>query len=1345
VYNIPKPVIMLRAFIFLIVLFPTCCFAQVTISGRVLNQSDTKPVANASVFLSNASVGNKTANDGSFILHNVKPGKYELVVSIIGFEAYHQTLMVNNNNITLPDITIIPKTIALQEVNIKSAYDPNREKNFDLFEKEFLGSSDFAKDCKIVNPELLDLNYNEATNILTASSVDFLEIENAALGYKIKYLLTNFMLDNKDPNAQKIHFEGSALFQEMKGTPLQERRWQNRRQLVYEGSEMHFLRSALSNTLDEDGFRVLQLITYPNSPKTKLPKLSKSLMQFPLKAEEIIKLSDQQGIYALGCDNDKLHITYSKNHHFPKSGQLAQLNYPDNTETTIISFNMPYVFFDRNGGVIDPNSLSITGAWGRNRIAELLPVDYEPPQSKNLLDKRTILSSPATTQPSPLADSLLKITTASDSSIKNRPVEKIYVQFDKPYYAVGDTIWFKAYLFNAPTMGLSAKSGIMYFDIANDSNTFTKQYRLPVKEGLSRGNISLSEFPPGNYTLRAYTNWMRNFGADCFFYKRFMVADDQEQTWLANSQTVTSVAEGKLQANVKLQLSDMNKTAVADKLVLLEVMAGTHHLYKQQVQTDGKGMLDVNFKVPDKSTGLSLVASDEQRGNKITIPINLNRADHTDVQFLPEGGNLIAGLPTHIGFKAIGEDGKGINISGIITDHNKTQVASFQSLHNGMGSFELTSQSTENYTAKVNLPDGTVKEYQLPAIKSTGTVLNVTNPLDKDSVMVSLATTNDLIQSGENFFLIGKSRGIICYGAVLNFKDGNIRRNIAKKLFPSGITHFILINTKGQPLNERLVFIDHHDNLHIDLTTYKQVYAPRDSVAMHITVTDSTGAPVAGNFSFAVTDDAQVKQDTLNSENIITRLLLTADLKGYIEEPGYYLQAKSDQTWRALDNLLLTQGWVSYDWQADKQHPEFVAEDDFTVKGQVQNGFNQSVKGTHVTLLSKSPVFVRDTITDKDGRFTFRNFPMIDTPAFIIKAVNKHDKSFNVGIVMDDVKPPVFTTLTGQDMQPWYLSNDTALLNTAKNNRIRIEQKYFDPNSHTLKEVKITAKKVVKGSQNLNGPGNADLVLDEKDMLKAAKKTLLDMLKENIKGFRTESIKDYITRFFVQDKSFGDVQGTTINSYPSPYFQWFFVEDKPVKFIIDGIPFGSNMRSTDLGTPNISDLTTFLQYHNAEDIKGIELNSTIKYSGDYFRRYLPADWPAGAPPNDWKTHLHAFDFAYIEITTRSGRGPVIDNTPGRYLYKPLAFSWPKQFYKPKYIVSDATKHLPDTRSTIDWEPNIVTDKKGKAIISFYAADKPATYTIIMEGSDGNGNLGYKNSQIVVNRKTPVNTQKPESK
>jgi len=326
--------------------------------------------------------------------------------------------------------------------------------------------------------------------------------------------------------------------------------------------------------------------------------------------------------------------------------------------------------------------------------------------------------------------------------------------------------------------------------------------------------------------------------------------------------------------------------------------------------------LNINFNIPQKPSGLVIVAESEQKDKKAIIPIALNRAESTDIQFLPEGGNLVVGLPAHIGFKAIGEDGKGVQISGIITDHSQKQVAEFKSLHNGMGSFDMDVKEGESYTAKVTLLNGATKEYPLPPIKSSGTVLQVKNMVENDSLEVSVRATDDIVQSSNNYFLIGKARGIVCYAAVFNFRKSNtIQRKVAKSLFPTGITHFTIMTTKNQPLNERLVYIDHQDNLNIKFTTNTREYHSRDSVALKIKVTDNNGNPVSSNFSMAVTDDTQVKTDSLNSENIITRTLLTSDLKGYVEEPGYYLSSKTTEAWQALDNLLFTQGWVGYDWQ----------------------------------------------------------------------------------------------------------------------------------------------------------------------------------------------------------------------------------------------------------------------------------------------------------------------------------------------------------------------------------------------------------------------------------------------
>lgn len=1294
----PLPFIAVKSRIFAVILFallaPCGVFAQYTISGRVINQADTRPIADCSVFLSNATNGAKTTNDGKFMLSGVKPGKYTLVVSFVGYDTYSQPVAVVDGDIILPDITLFPKTITLSAVTIKP--DLNRGRNFDWFKEEFLGPSELAKQCKILNPEVIGFTYDEKAGVLTASSSDFIEIENQGLGYRVKYLLKNFVLNNKDGNAKKLQFDGSVLFEKMKGTPAQERRWQKRREEVYLNSSMHFLRAVLSNRLAAEGFRATQIAYYKNparpddsvisimvkkyeklkegkggwrdslsfwNAKTKLPKMLQTHFYYPLTAKDLVYPTDMPGLMALGCAGDKIQVDYNKNARFPANNSA-------NSETTILSFNEPYTFFDINGGIFNTGSVSFAGAWGRNRMAELLPVDFEPAAT---VDK-PVVAGIATAGQGAVNGTLSKIAAIADSLNKKAAIEKLYLQFDKPYYALNDTIWFKAYLLNTTYLSPSAKSGFLYVDIMNDSSKVVTHYKFRVGDGLCCGNIALNgkEFTPGTYMLHAYTNWMRNYGDECFFTKQFYVSDAGESSLLVNSNISQSKKDGLDMVDAKLLFSDINKTPYALKTLQMQVLAGNKVLHNNKLSTGVDGALDVKFSGSKSAGNLAMIVTSEQKDKKAIIPVPLSRPENMDVQFLPEGGIMVTGQTAHIGFKAIGENGRAIDISGTIVNQDQKQVAEIRSLHNGMGSFDMAVKTGETYTAKISVAGDVVKSIALPAAKSSGTVLNIKNDAENDSLEVIIAASADIASTGNSYFLTGSARGIVCYAATVNFNRGSrITNKVSKSLFPSGIAHFKLMTTAQQPLNERAVFINRDENLHISLKTDKPAYAVRDSIGLKIKVTGDNGKPVNGSYSLAVTDDGQVKTDTLNDENILSRFLLTADLKGYIEQPGYYFTSKSTGVQKALDNLLLTQGWISYD--VDRP-AKFEAETQFAVSGRVSNVFNKPVNGSKVLLFSKSPRIIRDTLTGEDGRFRFADLPAIDTPLFIMQAVNKRGKSFNVNVSVNEVAPPEFNISKQPVMMPWYVNSDTTLLNYAKIHKLAREQEFEPDGSHILKEVKITAKKFIKDSQNLNGPGNADFVLDEKELEKQGKKTFLDILTERVKGFRLFYYKDSIK---------------------------YMVDDLGAWFIIDGYDLGTVLPD--------EDIKHFLTSHNAEDIKGIEVNTSGKNTVNYYRRFCP-DCMLGS-------------IAFIEITTRSGNGQVISSAPGVYLYKSQPVSWPKQFYKPKYAIKPGDKPLPDLRSTITWEPNIVTDTNGEASVWFYSAGKPSTYTIVVEGTDLTGDLG----------------------
>lgn len=364
---------MRKYLLLLLFLAPTWVLAQVKITGKVINMTDTKPVPNASVFLNNAQVGNKTTDDGTFTLSNVKPGKYDFIISIVGYETYTYSVQVGSTNVDLGTISIIPKTFQLNEVKVRP--DPNREHYYAIFRRQFLGISKNAEQCKILNSDVLDFEYDESTFILKATSHDFLEIENKALGYHIKYKVTNFIYDAR---MASLYSEGISTFQNMKGSERQQRKWNKQRLRAYLGSPMHFYRAAIKGTLDSENFVVRRLIRKPNPDYHGGPnnKYQQSLVKTPLQRPEFFMFTDQEGLYAIGCTNC-LYVLYTKKPQDPSSNVYKPIDMPNNA-TTIISFDEPHAFFDSNGIVVNPHSVIYEGDWGESRVADLLPVDYEP-------------------------------------------------------------------------------------------------------------------------------------------------------------------------------------------------------------------------------------------------------------------------------------------------------------------------------------------------------------------------------------------------------------------------------------------------------------------------------------------------------------------------------------------------------------------------------------------------------------------------------------------------------------------------------------------------------------------------------------------------------------------------------------------------------------------------------------------------------------------------------------------------------------------------------------------------------------------------------------------------------
>jgi hypothetical protein len=896
--------------------------------------------------------------------------------------------------------------------------------------------------------------------------------------------------------------------------------------------------------------------------------------------------------------------------------------------------------------------------------------------------------------------SINNLISAAGNYQQSRQPEKLYLQLDKLNYNLNDTLWLKAYLFNAATLKASAKSSIVYIEISDESNVMRLRRQVILTDGLGSGSIALNglDYPEGNYTIRAYTQWMRNFNESLVFKKQFTISNIDRDKWLIN---FNSAIQNQT-AQLHLRLTETDKLPIANQQVLLGVRQGELVLRRDKPQiTSPNGELDLAVAV--RSNPAPVYASlhkgsYDDAAPLYKFPVIYNRPINTAIQFMPEGGYLVTGISSIVGFKAIGEDGNGTIVTGsIVNARTNEEVASFRSNSKGMGSFAFTPQPGMNCKAIVNLPGGIKKEYLLPEIKLTGTVLTVTNPDLNDSVILKITTSPGL---NNRYTLLGESRGLLCAAARVVLVNNTQTLKLPKSAFASGIVRFTLLNEQLATLNERIIYIDHHDNLQINVTADKTAYNPQDSIALHLEVKDSNGNPVRGAFSMSVVNDLPLN-DNQHATSIATSLLLTSDLKGEVEDPDYYLLAGHGND---LDNLLLTQGWTAFDWKEvflPEKRPAFMAETAISIGGKVTNLFNKPVKNIQINLQSIKPSYSMDTQTDGNGNFIFKGMLQTDSTVFI-KARNAKDHSSTYGIELYRYQQewPVFSKNKLQ--MPWYVITDTVhqkIADTLISYQEKAER-LEDPSGKVLKQVDIKEKKIIKGSHNLNGPGNADQVIDEHDIAKEGKLTLLELLKKKVQGFRVEGMagrKDY----FIGAEA---ILRTNPPKGRGPF-------NPQGGFIFDGVRI-----------ENVYDgaIYELLNSYTSDDIKGIEVMSKT-YTSAYEMGYLTSE----------EIQRIIFPAPFIEITTRDGLDPLRKKTPADLVYRPVLSVSPKQFYRPAYPVKNSVAAAFDRRTTIHWEPNIVTDKDGKATVTFYAAGQPATYTVTTEGSNMSSSVGSSVQKIIV--------------
>jgi len=856
------------------------------------------------------------------------------------------------------------------------------------------------------------------------------------------------------------------------------------------------------------------------------------------------------------------------------------------------------------------------------------------------------------------------------------PQEKVYVHMDNTDYFLGESIWFKCYVTTSELNKPSDVSKILYVELLSPNGDVVISNKYKIVNGQCYGDMFLDTkvIYSGFYELRAYTRYMTNFDSKCVFSRV-----------------------------IPIYSAPKNKGVYTEHKMI----------------GNNTSRPSVREKKPERKD--------------------------VDISFFPEGGNRIAGLESKIAFKATDNEGKYIDVTGIVYNERKEAVAQFATVHQGMGTFSLMSDGGK-YSVEVQSKDQK-RKVDLPENLPQGYVLKVDN-LKDDSIQIQVQKSKDL--PGEIVGIITMVRDKVYQFASLDFSQENVLNlSFSKAELPTGVGQVILFDTRGRILSDRPVFIEKNDTyLTIQGKMDKSSYSPLEKVNLDFSIQDGSGKPVETTFSLSVKDKA-TSLETAAKDNILVNMLLSSDIKGYIENPSYYFESTDSKHTQALDLLLMTQGWRRYQWkQMTGLEPKLMTqrvEKVLMIDGSVKSIVNKLPKpnmdlelilNKQDTAWAEANYTTGFCKTGPNGNFTFYIDMDINGKWNTVIQAKSKGKRKDTRIMLDRTFSPTPRAYTFFDTEM-----NAPIMNVNEIDRKpvaeipEISEKINDvkpavvdtldmtQKDHLLKELEVQAKrKQIESQEKL-----AEAVL------------VYDVAKENDKfldegGEQYDNILSFMKQtnpFFlyypnVKARQTGDEPSS---SDPNEYYTY---KNRPVMFLLDNKPIVEtawksvdNISMTRIAKITIYDegnipLTVFDEAGDYSSDLSIDVRSTeANLLSITDRTSTNAENPN---PSGFDRFGKIFsNVVYIFLYTRPNDKSVIPSK-GLRLTSFEGYAVSRDFYSSDYkyeLLPDEA----DYRRTLYWNPNVATNKEGKASVTFYNNSSATDFSIHAETMTRDGKFG----------------------
>jgi hypothetical protein len=639
------------------------------------------------------------------------------------------------------------------------------------------------------------------------------------------------------------------------------------------------------------------------------------------------------------------------------------------------------------------------------------------------------------------------------------------------------------------------------------------------------------------------------------------------------------------------------------------------------------------------------------------------------LRFFPEGGDMIADFQSVVAFAATDDSGLPTEITGVIKDAGGKIITPFKSIHDGMGKVVLEARLHASYYAEWKDESGTTHQTALPLPKPSGVMVEVK---DKENyISYILKRSDDVFPSQKKVHVIAQMHQQILYQANVSLEQTNITSGIIKTdSLTTGIMEFTVFDNEWKPLAERIIFVNKNDySFTAAVNEYAINLSHRGKSVLEIEVPDT----VSANLSLAVTD-ADLMTDA-NGEDIITRFFLSGELRGYIHNPRYYFAAGNDFAKEHLDLLMLTHGWRKYDWEniAGNRFPliKFLPDRYLTLKGKVN--------GVPASALQSGNAQVNLILQTKDSAKKFLFAPISATGDFQVDGLLYYDT-----------------------VSVYYQFNSNNKLNRLAN----VDFKTVLP---VMKGAGIDTDWVAKAA-SIKTIGSRNVLFAQK------RNEVLPELNKKIKN-----LEEVIVRSKSRNR-----------------------EEQVDKKYASGLFQGGNSKTFNLlDDPFAISALNALNYLEGK-VAGLQIaGSGTEYTATW-RSGTPAFFMDEMPVEiDEIASVPVSEIAMIKVFSPPFMGAFGNGAGGaiaiyrkkggdddvkrgaRGLEKGWAVGYTpvKEFYSPDYAHFSPLHEVEDVRSTLFWEPYILTDKSNRRVkVEFYNNDISKSLRVVMEGMNENGRV-----------------------